>query len=188
VQPAVPGTRFDPGGRRLARRPLLEPGPHRVTPAQNPRRRARYAPWIRRRNRVPCVRQRCTMPAYAIPIRACRMISSGRSRMTSRSVLARSICLRVFTGFQAMSSHCLRPLHDAKRIAGWLGAYLQSQARRGSGPEDLNRHGFRQPSDDGEGRSAVWQYPPLRLRPRAAWPRHQRVRQPQAHRRCRYQC
>src|SRR5580658_4185154 len=44
--------------------------------------------------------------------------------------------------------------------------------RRGSGPEDFNRHVFRQPSDDGQSRSAVRRNPPLR-RPRAAWPRHQ---------------
>jgi hypothetical protein len=38
---------------------------------------------------------------HAIPIRACRTMNSRRSRMTSRSVLTRSICPRAIMGFQA---------------------------------------------------------------------------------------
>ena len=44
-------------------------------------------------------------------------------------------------------------LRNCKSVRlGRLGIYLQPQARRGSGAEDFDRHGVRQPSNYGQGR------------------------------------
>jgi len=64
---------------------------------------------------------------------------------------------------------------------GWFGVHLRPRTWCGGSQEDLHRNGVRQPSDDGQGRSAVRRNSAFRLRPRTARPRHQGVRQSQAH-------
>jgi hypothetical protein len=69
-----------------------------------------------------------TWAAYAIPMRTCRTITSRRSRVISRSVLARSIFPRAITGLQAIPGQSsetiwlpiIRRPHNLSSVKNWV--------------------------------------------------------------------